>query len=76
MGIIFFQGHESRLGALPSPKRLPAAQGFGRRGFAQAGETPVFRKRFDEVRHFMVQARVTNYFFSNVKELKGGTGSD
>jgi hypothetical protein len=22
---------------LPSPKRLPAAQGFGRRGFAQAG---------------------------------------
>jgi hypothetical protein len=23
--------------ALPSPKRLPAAQGFGRRGYAQAG---------------------------------------
>ena len=23
--------------ALPSPERLPAAQGFGRRGFAQAG---------------------------------------
>jgi len=22
---------------LPSPKRLPAARGFGRRGFAQAG---------------------------------------
>jgi len=28
---------------LPSPKRLPAAQGFGRRGFAQAGE---FRNKF------------------------------
>jgi len=25
---------------LPSPKRLPAAQGFGRRGFAQAGQIP------------------------------------
>jgi len=24
--------------SLPSPKRLPAAQGFGRRGFAQAGK--------------------------------------
>jgi hypothetical protein len=23
---------------LPSPKRLPAARGFGRRGFAQAGQ--------------------------------------
>jgi len=41
----FFHGYESLLGALPSPKRLPAAQGFGRRGFAQAGETSVFRER-------------------------------
>jgi len=24
--------------SLPSPERLPAAQGFGRRGFAQAGK--------------------------------------
>jgi hypothetical protein len=26
-----------KVSALPSPKRLPAAQGFGRRGSAQAG---------------------------------------
>jgi hypothetical protein len=26
-----------KVAALPSPKRLPAAQGFGRRGYAQAG---------------------------------------
>jgi len=32
-------GHESRLPALPSTKRLPAAQGFGGRNLAQAGET-------------------------------------
>jgi hypothetical protein len=25
---------------LPPPERLPAAQGFGRRGFAQAGQIP------------------------------------
>jgi len=28
--------------ALPSPERLPAAQGFGRRGFAQADLKPSY----------------------------------
>jgi hypothetical protein len=36
-GIGAFEVHLSGVLALPSPKRLPAAQGFGRRGFAQAG---------------------------------------
>ena len=29
--------HRAKIFPPPSPKRLPAAQGFGRRGFAQAG---------------------------------------
>jgi hypothetical protein len=48
----------------------------GESGFAQAGETPAFREHFDQVRHFDVQARVTNYFFSKFWELEDGAGSD
>jgi hypothetical protein len=32
-----FEFERLKVTALPSPKRLPAAQGFGRRGYAQAG---------------------------------------
>jgi|GEM_PF-887624 hypothetical protein len=31
------ESHMLKVAALPSPKRLPGAQGFGRRGFVQAG---------------------------------------
>jgi hypothetical protein len=36
-GIGAFEVHLSKVSALPSPKRLPAAKSFGRRGYAQAG---------------------------------------